>query len=49
MFIKNKKNTLECSYKNNDILNNENVINTNYSNGFHEQQKIKELNIMCLD
>ena len=49
MFIKNKKNTFECSYKDNDILNNENIINTNYSKALQEQKRIKELNMMCLE
>ena len=48
MFIKNRKNTLECS-KNNDILNKENIINTHYSNDLQEPKRIKELNMMCLD
>ena len=49
IFIKNREKTLECSYKINDILNNENIINTNNSNGSQEQKRTKELNMMCLD
>ena len=41
MFIKSRKNTLECS-KNNDIINKENIINTNYSNNFQEQKRIRK-------
>ena len=50
MHIKNRKNTLECLYKNNDILNKENINNnTNNLIGFREQRSTKELNMMCLD
>ena len=49
IFIKNREKSLECSYKINDILNNENIINTNNSNGSQEQKRTKELNMMCLD
>ena len=48
MFIKNRKNILEYS-KNNDIVNKENIINTQYSNDFQEPKRVKELNMMCLD
>lgn len=50
MYMKNRKNTLNCSYKNNDLINKENINNNiNYCIDLEEQKKGREGNMMCLD